>query len=376
MTEGVHRTAAAADVATSPATERLSLPPGTGVLVADRDPAKGAAIAQQLLARGLGQVHTVETMEDFLAAGEGHTHLPVWCGAVWDAGLSGEDSALTAFLERWYIRHPNVPVVVTDDSPSTSRALAVLRGKAADLAERGDSDGTVAAVIRVLRQASDSADADPREGQRRMLVIGAHPDDVEIGIGGTIHRRAEAGWDVTVLTLSHGACGGDPDRRRREAAEAARVMGARLVIEDLPDGSIVDNSSTIQTIERTVHRVQPDVVLVHSDRDTHQDHRAVHRATLVAARRVPRVACYQSPSATVNYRPNRFVELRDRDVESKLAAIDAHRSQASSRWYLEEELLRSTARYWGRFCQSRYAEPLEVIRDATHLGYFPEDHAA
>ncbi|MFJ8949633.1 PIG-L family deacetylase [Streptomyces sp. NPDC102381] len=349
---------------------------GAHILLADRDDeGAGTAAADVLRAQGAACVHTVGSPEAFFEAGEQPPpSAPDWDVAVWDTGLTGSDDALTDFLLQWHKRHPHIPVVATEETPNTRRAGAVLRGRAADMVERHDRDGLVAAVTRALRERPDPAETVEPRSRIHMLVVGAHPDDVEIGAGGTIHRRADEGWDVTILTLSRGAGGGDPDERRDEAHRAARAMGARLVMEDLPDGSIADDSHTVRTIERTVAETRPDVVLVHSDSDTHQDHRAVHRATLVACRRVPRVACYQSPSATVAYRPNRFVGLRANDIEAKLSAINEHHSQAASRWYLEEDLLRSTARYWGRFSQARYAEPLEVIRDATPLGFFPADH--
>ncbi|MGY0488901.1 PIG-L deacetylase family protein [Streptomyces sp. WG-D5] len=348
---------------------------GACLLLADRDPTTAAAVADVLRARGAAHVHVVGSPEAFVEAGRTPpAAVSGWDVAVWDTGLTGGDDALTDFLGQWHRQHPHVPVVVTEETPSTRRAGAALRGRAADMVERHAPEVLVAAVARALRERPDPAEVGEPRSRVHMLVVGAHPDDVEIGAGGTIHLRADEGWDVTILTLSRGAGGGDPDERREEARRAARTMGARLIMEDLPDGSIADDSHTVRTIERTVAETRPDVVLVHSDSDTHQDHRAVHRAALVACRRVPRVACYQSPSATVAYRPNRFVGLRDRDLEAKLAAINAHHSQAVSRWYLEEDLLRSTARYWGRFSQARYAEPLEVIRDATPLGFYLADH--
>lgn len=350
---------------------------GARILLGDRDEGAAARIAETLRSHGASHVHCVGSVADFLSAGAvPPAPVRLWDAAVWDTGISGDDASLTALLDQWRTGVPGAPVVVSDEAPSTRRAMAALRGRAADMVERGDPDGLVAAVARVLENRADPLRAEgARQAGPRMLVVGAHPDDVEIGAGGIIHRRAHGGWGITILTLSGGANGGDPDRRREEAHRAAEVIGARLIMEDLPDGSISDDSATVRTIERAVAEVDPDVVLVHSESDTHQDHRAVHRATLVASRQVARLACYQSPSATVAYQPNRFVELSEADLEAKLSAIGAHNSQAASRWYLEEELLRSTARYWGRFSRTRYAEPLELVHDNTPLGYYPADHA-
>ena len=73
-------------------------------------------------------------------------------------------------------------------------------------------------------------------------------------------------------------------------------------------------------IERVVAEVNPTVVYTHSQHDRHQDHRAVHQASSVATRRVQTFACYQSPSATVDFRPNRFVPV-DGFLDTKLAQL-------------------------------------------------------
>jgi LmbE family N-acetylglucosaminyl deacetylase len=83
---------------------------------------------------------------------------------------------------------------------------------------------------------------------------------------------------------------------------------------------------------------------------------------MVACRRVGRVYCFQSPSATVDYRPTRFVTIDDH-IERKLKAIDAFGSQTGVRDYLDPGLIASTARYWSRYCGGSHAEPFEAIRD-------------
>ncbi|MEU9856260.1 PIG-L family deacetylase [Streptomyces sp. NPDC047974] len=350
---------------------------GADILLGEGDPVIAARMAEALRAQGAASVHIVGSPAALLRAGaDPAAPVGLWDVAVWHTGLSRDEDDLTELLDRWRLQRPGVPVVLLDDAPSARLAVAALRGRAADLVERSDDTGLVAAVARALTDRSDPLGVEGAgQTSLSMLVVGAHPDDVEIGVGGTIHRRAHAGWDVTVLTLSGGGGGGDPVRRRKEAHRAAEVLGARLLMENLPDGSMVDDRSTVQAVERAVDLASPDVVLVHSESDTHQDHRAVHRATLVASRKVPRLGCYQSPSATTAYRPNRFIELNEADVAAKLAAIGAHDSQASTRWYLDQDLLRSTARYWGRFSQTRYAEPLELVHDRTPLGYYHADYA-
>ena len=164
---------------------------------------------------------------------------------------------------------------------------------------------------------------------------------------------------------------GDPHpvtRRRRRRNGTARprvaggrdVVGARLYLRDLEDTRIPEGNPTIAMIEDIVAEIEPTVVYTHSVHDLHQDHRSVHRAAMVACRRVSKVYCYQSPSATVDYRPTHFVTVDDY-IGRKLKLIDAFGSQAGIRDYLEPELIRATARYWSRYGTGAFAEPFETV---------------
>jgi LmbE family N-acetylglucosaminyl deacetylase len=208
--------------------------------------------------------------------------------------------------------------------------------------------------------------AGARKAQQRevVLAIGAHPDDVEIGCGGILLRHGAGGDAVNILTLTGGEAGGVSAERVVESQRAAELLCARLFAAALPDTSlsVSDGGVMIGTIERVIAEVEPTVIYTHSRHDVHQDHRHVHDATLVAARRVPRIYCYQAPSGSVDFRPSRFVGI-DEFLERKLEVIGAYGSQVKVRRYLQEDLLRATARYWSRYGASHYAEPLEVIRD-------------
>ncbi len=120
---------------------------------------------------------------------------------------------------------------------------------------------------------------------------------------------------------------------------------------------------------RQVRQLAPDlpVMVAHSVHDVHQDHRNVHRAAMVAARKVGQVYCYQSPSATIDFRPAHFVPI-DRHIGVKLSTIDIFGSQMAVRDYLEPAVIESTARYWARFCGGSHAEAFEVVR---HRGSSP-----
>ena len=253
---------------------------------------------------------------------------------------------------------PDTPVAALTGSDGPSARIDC--GRTVPTFRRSDTDVAVLVRAHRLIDAGRLHHAVPTE---TVLAIGAHPDDVEIGVGGALLAHGAAGHAVNILTLSRGAEGGISDQRVHESQVAAELLGARLFMEDLEDTRIPQGHPTVGLIERVIDIVRPTLVYTHSRNDTHQDHRSVHEAAMVAARRVSRVSCYQSPSSTVDFRPNRFVPIADH-LDGKQAAIRAFASQAD-RTYLHPELVSSTARYWGRFAHATHAEALEVVRDAT-----------
>ncbi|WP_312171424.1 response regulator [Microbacterium sp.] len=275
-------------------------------------------------------------------------------------GLSGLE--LLAELRR---TDPLVPVIVMTAHVSVEYAVSALRVQADEfLTKPLDNAGLVEAVTRLVAEGRARREANrPKE---TVLAIGAHPDDVEIGIGGLLAAHAEAGDSITILTLSRGGRGGDADDRQHESLAAAEMLGARLFVKDLVDTEISGGGSTVRLIEEVVQEVQPTIVYTHSAHDRHQDHRAVGEATIVATRRVGTVACYQSPSATIDFRPTRFVRI-DGFLERKLRILESFGSQTATRDYLAPDFVTATARYWSRFGGGAAVEPLEVVRETAEF---------
>jgi LmbE family N-acetylglucosaminyl deacetylase len=242
-------------------------------------------------------------------------------------------------------------------------AVSALHGAAAEFLQKPVDRAALIAKATALVAAGRAAREERRE---RVLAIGAHPDDVEIGAGGTLAAHGAAGDLLAILTLSQGAVGGDMAQRTRESRESADILGARLFLRDLNDTHIPEGNPTIAMIEEVVAETQPTVVYTHSVHDLHKDHCSVYRAAMVACRRVGRVYSYQSPSATVEYRPTHFVAIDD-FLGRKLKVIDAFGSQSGIRDYLEPELITATARYWSRYGTGTFAEPFETTRDRAML---------
>jgi LmbE family N-acetylglucosaminyl deacetylase len=274
-------------------------------------------------------------------------------------GLSGLD-----LMDQVRIDRPGTPIVVITAHVSIDYAGLALRSQADEFLSKPVSPTDLYGVV--SRLASEFRRTQTTAPQHEVvLAIGAHPDDVEVAVGGLLAAHHAAGDTITILTLSHGAS--DADDAQRESLAAAELLGARLYVEDLVDSHISSSDPTVGIIERVVREIKPTIIYTHSNHDRREDHQAVHEATLLAAGDVATIACYQSPSATAEFSPNRFAPIEGY-VGAKLRLLSCYGSRIDSRWYLEPEQVRATALYWSRYGGGKSSEPLEVVQDLVEAG--------
>jgi LmbE family N-acetylglucosaminyl deacetylase len=333
-------------------------PGGPGrILVVDDDAVTARFMAQALGKRGGFEVcHAPDARSALAMAGSEPYDLVITDVVM--PGMSGLE-LLRALREI----SPGLPVAVITGHASVDYTVEAIRGDADEFMEKPvhpDELIAIAAALVTKGRANRGAARD------RVLAVGAHPDDLEIGAGGTLLVHKRLGDAVSVLTLSDGARGGGRAAGAGESWQAAEIIGASVYLGGLADTHIGEGEGTIAAVARVVAQVQPTVIYTHSLHDVHSDHRNTHRAVMAAARAVGRMYCYQSPSATVDFRPSRFVAI-DSDIDRKLAAIGVFAGQAPAHGYLDEDLIRSTARYWSRFGDTGYAEAFEVIRESSGL---------
>ena len=322
------------------------------ILLVEDDEVVGTLLVELL--GSLGEVRWSTSAEDAFETISGRD----WDLIVSDIDLPGIDGIeLVQHVKR---ERPKLATLILSSHSSFDHAVSAMRAGADDyMTKPFDPVGLVEkarALVAVTRERRAA-------GQDVVLAVGAHPDDVEIGIGGILLRHAADGHRVTLLTLTGGEAGGLAADRAAESQRAAELLSARLIHASLEDTSVSEGGSTIGTILEVIEEIKPTTVYTHTNRDVHQDHRNAHSATLVAARGISRVFCYQAPSTSVEFKPTRFVAI-DEFLERKIEVIQAFSSQVKVRDYLDEELLRATARYWSRWSQARYVEPLEVVRDS------------
>jgi len=126
------------------------------------------------------------------------------------------------------------------------------------------------------------------EPARRILAVGAHPDDVEFGCGGILIKEISRGHAVTVLNLTRGeaASSGTADERMREAEAAAAVMGTRMEFAAIGQDCRIENlPHNAMAIARVIRRIRPHILLAPSpDENQHPDHVKAARLVRDAAR--------------------------------------------------------------------------------------------
>jgi LmbE family N-acetylglucosaminyl deacetylase len=202
----------------------------------------------------------------------------------------------------------------------------------------------------------------PAAQPRRIVAVGAHPDDLELACGGTIAKLHDSGHEIHALVMSGGEVGGDQSKRPNEAVSGGRLLGTTSVaVHEFPDTRLRENElEMMQVIEEAIRRYNPDIVLTHSSNDQHQDHHAVHLATLRAARQHPAILCYESPSVTADFTPKVFVDIGDY-IDVKVSAVQTHRDQLGKP-YMSGDRIRGLASFRGAQAKIEHAEGYETVR--------------
>jgi LmbE family N-acetylglucosaminyl deacetylase len=203
-----------------------------------------------------------------------------------------------------------------------------------------------------------------RYGGRTVLAIGAHPDDLELAIGGTLARLSREAARVVMAVVSIPA---DFEMRRAEARQAAAILGCELRILVESGCCRIDDMKSYQLVgmlDALVRELQPAALLTHSASEFHRDHVAVHNACLSTQRLRAFDFFHFSPTMTravpVSFHPRAYIDV-SATIDTKMQAIEAHESQFGARG-LEAELYRDLARLNGRMVGVKYAEGLDVGR--------------
>ena len=216
-----------------------------------------------------------------------------------------------------------------------------------------------------------------------VLAVGCHPDDLEIGCGGTLAKLSAKGYKVTMVHVANGNKGHKviPTEelrlmRKQEAIAAGKLIGAEVISLDVPDLSVKsDSDELIQKLVQVIRRVKPDYIITHPPEDYMKDHMEVSKAVFDAsfAATVPYYdeasglsehhkvtpIYYMDTLAGVGFLPTEYVDISDY-IELKIQMNDCHQSQI--KWLYEHDgidfldFVRTVSKFRGLQCGKPYAE--------------------
>jgi LmbE family N-acetylglucosaminyl deacetylase len=199
------------------------------------------------------------------------------------------------------------------------------------------------------------------EQKFKILTVGAHPDDIELGCGGTLRKHILRGDEVTCIIASYGEKSGDKEKRKSEATAVAKLMNVKEInFLNLSDTMIKHDGHTVGLLDKYIHE-DNSIIYVHSPNDYHQDHANIAKSVLSASRKMKNsIFFYETPSTTIEFKPTLYVDISD-VFEDKLKYIRQYTSQ-NNKNYMEDQAIIGLAQYRGYSIGVKYSEAFEVGR--------------
>ncbi|OKV32140.1 PIG-L deacetylase family protein [Escherichia coli] len=187
--------------------------------------------------------------------------------------------------------------------------------------------------------------------KKGIIAIGAHPDDIELGCGASLARLINDGYHVVTVVMTKGTAGCDDNiNRHDESRNSLQSLGCQQIFhlhfEDTQTQYHID--SMIKSLEDIIFKHIPEYIEIiraytMHDSDRHQDHRAVHKASIVACRKIPQV----------------FEEVDEYFFNVKLKALSYHQSQ-QHRNYMQPENLLTLAKFRGQQAGCKLSEAFVI----------------
>lgn len=203
----------------------------------------------------------------------------------------------------------------------------------------------------------------------KILALSPHPDDAELGAGGTIARFIEEGKEVYYVTFS--SCeksvpqGLPSNALRMECQNSTKLLGIspdNLILLDYEVRTFpAYRQQILENLIEFNEKIKPDLVLVPSSSDTHQDHQTIYNEALRAFKKTSSIWGYEHPWNNLTFTTDIFVKLEERHISKKIEALSQYKSQ-DFRPYFEEKYIRALAYTRGTQVDFPFAETFELIR--------------
>lgn len=197
---------------------------------------------------------------------------------------------------------------------------------------------------------------------KNVLMVAAHPDDVELGAAGLALLLKRSGWVLHYVVLA-GVGYPKAEELMSELARSCELMGVKdQLVCDFPNTQLPDHSHEIRNVlVRLEENIRPGLVLIPSVNDTHQDHVAVASESVRTFRHRETILSYEiHRHGSYVFKPNVFVDIES-VLEEKLEVLASYKTQLH-RAYFNEDVFRSIARVRGTQVGIEYAEAFEAVK--------------
>jgi N-acetylglucosamine malate deacetylase 1 len=203
---------------------------------------------------------------------------------------------------------------------------------------------------------------------KKVVVFGAHPDDLEIGMGGTVAKLVRLGYNVNLViaTLPNFVKTDTKVGRKSEAIESAKILGCSAPeFLDLAPDEITFGRNFVNKVDGIIQKYEPEVVFTQWIGDSHQDHQALTKAVIAACRDQKDVFMYETtiPGGITEhaFRAQLFVDITT-TIDIKKSALDCFRSQIIRCGQIWIPAVLGRCSYRGYQMNVNQAEAFEVIR--------------
>lgn len=204
---------------------------------------------------------------------------------------------------------------------------------------------------------------------KRVLFLGAHPDDIELGCGALIHQIVKK-TDVLCVTLSDNQQNPDLQDVKSEHIKSMKVLGVpeeRVIFGPFITRIFQDSRQEILEYFLKLRKdFKPDLIFVHSKQDVHQDHNTMTDEALRAFRGIT-VLGFDVVRSSYGFFPHFLVDVTEEDVNKKIEALAQYKTY-QDRYYFNSELTRSIMVRHGALAEVPFAEGFDILRIVGKFG--------
>ena len=204
---------------------------------------------------------------------------------------------------------------------------------------------------------------------KRVLFLGAHPDDIELGCGALIHNISKK-TEILCVTLSDNQKNPDLKNVKDEHIQSMKILGVpeeKVLFGPFTTRIFQDSRQEILEYFLKLRRdFKPDLIFVHSKQDVHQDHNTMTDEALRAFRGIT-VLGFDVVRSSYGFFPHFLVEVTEEDVNKKIEALAQYKTY-QDRYYFNSELTRSIMVRHGALAEVPFAEGFDILRIVGKFG--------